>query len=337
MGLRVGVIGATGLVGREMLTILAERGFPADEVLAIASRRSLGTEVTFGETVLKTHDIEQVDFSKLDLVLMAAGGEVAKNWAPKIADAGALVIDNSSAWRMDEGVPLVVPEVNPEAIDAAKAKRIIANPNCTTIEMVVALKPIQDEVGIKRVVAATYQSTSGAGQHAMDELWDQTKSIYVNEMLEPREFTKQIAFNVIPHIDVFQEDGATKEEWKMVVETQKILAADIAVTATCVRVPTFVGHGVAVNLELNDEMTAPQAKALLRESPGIMLVDKREDGGYITPVEAAGEFAVYVSRVRKDPTLTHGLSLWVCADNLRKGAALNAVQIAELALNRGLV
>lgn len=337
MGLRVAVIGATGLVGREILGILHEREFPIDQVFSVASRRSLGTEVTFGDDILKTNDIETFDFEKVDLVLMAAGGDVAKQWAPKIAEMGVLVIDNSSAFRTDDAVPLIVPEVNADAIMQARPVNIIANPNCSTIQMLVALKPIHDEVGIKRIVAATYQSVSGAGQHAMDELWDQTKSIYVNDMLEPRSFTKQIAFNAIPHIDDFMEDGSTREEWKMRVETHKILSPDVALTASCVRIPTFVGHGIALNIEMNGAMTAHECKALLRESPGMMLVDKREDGGYITPVEAAGEFAVYASRIRKDPTLEHGLSMWVCADNLRKGAALNAVQIAELALNRGVM
>jgi aspartate-semialdehyde dehydrogenase len=336
MGLRVAVVGATGNVGREMLEILSERMFPADEVVAIASRRSLGVEVSYGEKTLKVKDIEQVDFSSFDLVLMSAGGAVAKEWAPKIGALGPVVIDNSSAWRMDPRVPLVVPEVNPDAVADYGKLNIIANPNCSTAQLVVALKPLHDHAKIKRVVVATYQSVSGAGKEAMEELWTQTRGLFVNDELVKEHFTKQIAFNVIPHIDTFMEDGYTKEEWKMMVETKKILDSSIKLTATCVRVPVFVGHSEAVNIEFENPISAEEAQEILREAPGIVLIDRREDEGYITPVEAAGEFATYVSRVRTDPTVENGLSLWCVSDNLRKGAALNAVQIAELMLNRGL-
>mgnify|MGYP000008489765 FL=1 len=337
MGVKVAVFGATGAVGKEMLTILAERLFPADEVYALATRKSMGVELSYGEKTLKCQDVETFDYSKVDLVLMSAGGEPSKEWAPKIAKAGAIVVDNSSAWRMDPDVPLVVPEVNLDALDGVKKKGIVANPNCSTIQLVVALKPIHDRVGIKRVSCATYQSVSGAGQEGMDELWTQTKGIYVNDQPTPQKFTKQIAFNVIPHIDVFMEDGATKEEWKMTVETKKILDPKIKLFATCARVPVFVGHSIAAHLELEDEMSADEARALLRESPGLMVIDKREDEGYVTPVECVGEFATFVSRVREDPTVENGLALWVVSDNLRKGAALNAVQIAEGLLNKGLL
>ena len=328
MGVKVAVFGATGAVGKEMLTILAERLFPADEVYALATRKSMGVELSYGERTLKCQDVETFDYSKVDLVLMSAGGEPSKEWAPKIAKAGAIVVDNSSAWRMDPDVPLVVPEVNLDALDGVKKKGIVANPNCSTIQLV---------VGIKRVSCATYQSVSGAGQEGMDELWTQTKGIYVNDQPTPQKFTKQIAFNVIPHIDVFMEDGATKEEWKMTVETKKILDPKIKLFATCARVPVFVGHSIAAHLELEDEMSADEARALLRESPGLMVIDKREDEGYVTPVECVGEFATFVSRVREDPTVENGLALWVVSDNLRKGAALNAVQIAEGLLNKGLL
>ncbi|MBR9824928.1 MAG: aspartate-semialdehyde dehydrogenase [Alphaproteobacteria bacterium] len=334
MGLKLAVFGATGAVGKEMLEILAERLFPADEVYALASRKSMGVELSYGEKTLVCKDAETFDFSKVDLVLMSAGGDVSREWAPKIADAGAIVVDNSSAWRMDPDVPLIVPEVNSEALDEIK-KGIIANPNCSTIQLMVALKPIHDRARIKRVNCATYQSVSGAGQAAMDELWTQTKGIYVNDSVEPQAFTKQIAFNVIPHIDVFMEDGATKEEWKMVVETKKILDPSIKLFATCARVPVFVGHSIAAHLELEEELSADEARDLLRTSPGLMVIDKHEDEGYVTPVESVGEFATFVSRVREDPTVDNGLALWVVSDNLRKGAALNAVQIAEGLLNRG--
>lgn len=335
MSLKLAVFGATGAVGKEILEILAERLFPAEEVFALASRKSMGVEVSYGEKTLTCKDAETFDFSTVDLVLMSAGGDVSKTWAPKIAAAGAVVIDNSSAWRTDPDVPLIVPEVNPDAVDGFAAKKIIANPNCSTIQLMVALKPIHDRAGIKRVSCATYQSVSGAGQAAMDELWMQTKGIYVNDSVDPDAFTKQIAFNVIPHIDAFMEDGATKEEWKMVVETKKILDPAIKLFATCVRVPVFVGHSIAAHLELENELSADEARDLMRSSPGLLVVDKHDDEGYVTPVESVGEFATFVSRVREDPTVENGLALWVVADNLRKGAALNAVQIAELLLNRG--
>ncbi|MHA6287988.1 aspartate-semialdehyde dehydrogenase [Maricaulis sp. CAU 1757] len=337
MGVRVAVFGATGAVGKEMLTILAERLFPADKVHALASRKSMGVELSYGDRTLKCESVDGFDFSKVDLVLMSAGGEVAKDWAPRIAKTGAVVVDNSSAWRMDPDVPLVVPEVNLDAIDGVKKKNIVANPNCSTIQLMVALKPLHDRAGISRVSCATYQSVSGAGQAAMDELWTQTKGIYVNDGVTPDAFTKQIAFNVIPHIDVFMEDGSTKEEWKMMAETKKILDPKIKLFATCVRVPVFVGHAIAAHIELDEPLSADEARDLLRESPGLMVIDKREDEGYVTPVESVGEFATFVSRVREDPTVENGLALWVVADNLRKGAALNAVQIAEALNNRGLL
>jgi aspartate-semialdehyde dehydrogenase len=336
MSLRVAVVGATGNVGREMLNILDERLFPATEVTALASRRSIGVEVSFGDRTLKCKDLENFDFRDQDLVLMSAGGAVSKEWSPKIAAQGPVVIDNSSAWRMDARVPLIVPEVNPDAIAGYDKLNIIANPNCSTAQLVVALKPLHDAAKIKRVVVATYQSVSGAGKEAMDELWTQTRAIYVNDDLVKEQFTKQIAFNVIPHIDVFMEDGSTKEEWKMVAETKKILDPAIKLTATCVRVPVFVGHSEAVNIEFERPISANEARDILREAPGLMVVDKREDEGYVTPVECVGEFATYVSRIREDPTVENGLNLWCVSDNLRKGAALNAVQIAELMLNRGL-
>jgi aspartate-semialdehyde dehydrogenase len=336
MSLRVAVVGATGNVGREMLNILDERLFPTTEVTALASRRSIGVEVSFGDRTLKCKDLENFDFRGQDIVLMSAGGAVSKEWSPKIAAQGPVVIDNSSAWRMDARVPLVVPEVNPDAIAGYDKLNIIANPNCSTAQLVVALKPLHDAAKIKRVVVATYQSVSGAGKEAMDELWTQTRAIYVNDDLVKEQFTKQIAFNVIPHIDAFMEDGTTKEEWKMVAETKKILDPAIKLTATCVRVPVFVGHSEAVNIEFEQPISANEARDILREAPGLMVVDKREDEGYITPVECVGEFATYVSRIREDPTVENGLNLWCVSDNLRKGAALNAVQIAELMLNRGL-
>ena len=338
MGYRVVVVGATGNVGREMLAILSEREFPIDEVAAVASSRSQGTEVEFGDTgkMLKVKNIEHFDFTGWDIALFSAGSSVAQNYAPKAAAAGCVVIDNSSYYRMDPDVPLVVPEVNPDAIDGYKARNIIANPNCSTAQMVVVLKPLHDAATIKRVVVATYQSTSGAGKEGMDELFEQSRNIFVGDPAVPRKFTKQIAFNVIPHIDVFLDDGSTKEEWKMVVETKKIIDPKIKVTATCVRVPVFVGHSEAIHIEFENELSAEQAQDILRESPGIMLVDKREDGGYVTPVECAGDSATYVSRVRDDPTVDNGIVLWCVSDNLRKGAALNAVQIAELLGRRHL-
>ena len=341
MGYRVAVVGATGNVGREMLNILAEREFPCDEIAAVASSRSVGTEIEFGDTgkMLKVKNIEHFDFTGWDIALFAAGSEPTKIYAPKAAAAGCVVIDNSSLYRMDPDVPLIVPEVNPDAIDGYKARNIIANPNCSTAQMVVALKPLHDAAKITRVVVSTYQSTSGAGKAGMDELFSQSRAIFVGDSVESHKFTKQIAFNVIPHIDVFLDDGFTKEEWKMVVETKKILDPKIKVTATCVRVPVFVGHSEAINIEFENEISAEQAQKILREAPGVMLVDKREDGGYVTPVECVGEYATFISRVREDSTVENGLSLWCVSDNLRKGAALNAVQIAELLgrryLNKG--
>jgi aspartate-semialdehyde dehydrogenase len=337
MEFNVAVVGATGNVGQEMLAILDERQFPVAEVFAIASRQSIGREVSFGDKTLKCRDLETFDFSKVDIALFAAGGSVAREWAPKAARAGAVVIDNSSHFRMDPDVPLIVPEVNAEAVRGFAKKNIIANPNCSTAQLVVALKPLHDAATIKRVVVSTYQSTSGKGKAAMDELFTQTKGIYVNDSATPEQFTKQIAFNVIPHIDAFMEDGYTKEEWKMVVETKKILDPKIKLTATCVRVPVFVGHSEAVTVEFERPISDDEAREILREAPGILVVDKREDGGYVTPVECVGEFATFVSRIRVDPTVDNGLSFWCVSDNLRKGAALNAVQIAETLINRGLL
>ncbi|SMF76079.1 aspartate-semialdehyde dehydrogenase [Allosphingosinicella indica] len=338
MGYRVVVVGATGNVGREMLNILAERQFPVDEIAAVASPRSTGDVIDFGDSgqELKVRNIEHFDFAGWDIALFAAGSAASKAYAPGAAAAGCTVIDNSSLFRMDPDVPLIVPEVNAHAIDGYRAKNIIANPNCSTAQMVVALKPLHDFARIKRVVVATYQSVSGAGKSGMDELFEQSRNIFVGDSAESKTFTKQIAFNVIPHIDAFLDDGSTKEEWKMVVETKKILDPKIKVTATCVRVPVFVGHSEAINIEFENEISAKDAQRILREAPGVMLVDKREDGGYVTPVEAVGEYATYVSRVREDPTVDNGLSLWCVSDNLRKGAALNAVQIAELLGRRHL-
>jgi aspartate-semialdehyde dehydrogenase len=338
MGYRMVVVGATGNVGREILNVLAERQFPADEVAAVASPRSTGDIIDFGDSgkELKVQNIEHFDFEGWDIALFAAGSDVSRLHAPRAAAAGCTVIDNSSYYRMDPDVPLIVPEVNPEAIDGYRVKNIIANPNCSTAQMVVALKPLHDAATIKRVVVATYQSVSGAGKAGMDELFEQSRNIFVGDSNAPVKFTKQIAFNVIPHIDEFLDDGSTKEEWKMVVETKKILGSSIKVTATCVRVPVFVGHSEAINIEFEDEISAEQAQSILRESPGVMLVDKREDGGYVTPVECVGDYATFVSRVREDPTVDNGLSMWVVSDNLRKGAALNAVQIAELLGRRHL-
>ncbi|MBM6580920.1 aspartate-semialdehyde dehydrogenase [Microvirga sp. BT689] len=336
MGFKIAVVGATGNVGREMLSILAERAFPADEVVALASRRSQGTEVSFGDRTLKTKTLDTYDFSDVDICLMSAGGEVSKEWSPKIAAQGAVVIDNSSAWRYDPDVPLVVPEVNAEALRNMK-KGIIANPNCSTAQLVVALKPLHDHATIKRVVVATYQSVSGAGKDGMDELDRQTKALYSLQDVQEKKFPKRIAFNLIPHIDVFMEDGYTKEEWKMMAETKKILDPKIKLTATCVRVPVFISHSEAVNVEFEKPITADEARDILRAAPGILVVDKREPGGYITPHEAAGEDATYISRIREDITVENGLSFWCVSDNLRKGAALNAVQIAEAMANRGLL
>ena len=332
MGYRVVVAGATGNVGREMLNILAEREFPIDEVAAVASSRSQGDQIEFGETgkMLKVQNIDNFDWTGWDMALFAIGSDATAIHAPKAAAAGCVVIDNSSFYRMDPDVPLIVPEVNPEAIAGYKRKNIIANPNCSTAQLVVALKPLHDAAKILRVVVATYQSVSGAGKDGMDELFEQSRNIFVGDSAEPRKFTKQIAFNVIPHIDVFLDDGSTKEEWKMVVETKKILDPKIKVIATCVRVPVFVGHSEAVHIEFENEISAKKAQSILREAPGVMLVDKREDGGYVTPVECVGDYATFVSRVREDSTVENGLALWCVSDNLRKGAALNAVQIAEL-------
>ncbi|WP_171124196.1 MULTISPECIES: aspartate-semialdehyde dehydrogenase [unclassified Ruegeria] len=331
MGYRVVVAGATGNVGREMLNILAERQFPVDELAVLASRRSLGTEVSFGDKTLTTQDIDTFDFTGWDMALFAIGSDATKVYAPKAAAAGCVVIDNSSLYRYDPDIPLIVPECNPQAIHDYKNKNIIANPNCSTAQMVVALKPLHDRARIKRVVVSTYQSVSGAGKDGMDELWDQTKAIYnPTTEVEPKKFQKQIAFNVIPQIDVFMEDGSTKEEWKMVVETKKIVDPSIKVTATCVRVPVFVGHSEAVNIEFEEFLDEDEARDILREAPGIMVIDKREDGGYVSPIECAGDFATFISRIRQDSTIENGINLWCVSDNLRKGAALNAVQIAEL-------
>ena len=330
MGYKVAVVGATGNVGREILSILAERRFPADEVIAVASERSAGQEVSFGEDdVLKVQDLSRFDFRGIDIVLSSPGAKVSAAYAPKAAAAGAVIIDNTSHFRMDPDVPLVVPEVNPQALAGYTKRHIIANPNCSTMQMVVALKPLHDLARIRRIVVSTYQSVSGAGREAMDELFNQTRAIYMNGPVERHKFTKQIAFNVIPHVDVFMEDGATKEEWKMVVETKKILDPTIKVHATCVRVPVFICHSEAVNLEFEKPITPEHARAALRRAPGVSVVDHRADEGYVTPVECAGDDLVYVSRIRADPTIENGLSLWVVSDNLRKGAALNAVQIAE--------
>ncbi len=338
MGYRIAVVGATGNVGREMMNVLADRKFPVDEIYALASRRSLGTEVSFADRTLKCQDLEQFDFSKVDICLMSAGSSVSKDWSPRIGAKGCVVIDNSSFWRYDQDVPLVVPEVNAEAVRGYTKKNIIANPNCSTAQMVVALKPLHDAARITRIVVSTYQSVSGAGKEAMDELWNQTKGKYVpGTEYEPKKFPKQIAFNCIPHIDVFMEDGYTKEEWKMLVETKKILDPKIKVTATCVRVPVFVGHSESVNIEFERPITPEEAREILRNAPGILVVDKLEPGGYATPVECAGEYATYVSRIREDATVENGLAMWIVSDNLLKGAALNAVQIAETMIEMQLL
>jgi aspartate-semialdehyde dehydrogenase len=337
MGYRVVVVGATGTVGREMLNILAERQFPVDEIAVLSSRKSMGSEVSFGDKTLKTKDLDTFDFSGWDMALFAIGSDATKIYAPKAAAAGCVVIDNSSLYRYDPDVPLIVPEVNADAITGYSKKNIIANPNCSTAQMVVALKPLHDRARIKRVVVSTYQSVSGAGKGGIDELWDQTKSIYNPVDDKPaRNFTKQIAFNVIPHIDVFLDDGSTKEEWKMVAETKKIVDPSIKVTATCVRVPVFVGHSEAVNIEFEEFLDEHEARDILREAPGVMVIDKREDGGYVTPIECVGDYATFISRIRQDSTIDNGLNLWCVSDNLRKGAALNAVQIAETLGNRVL-
>lgn len=337
MGYKVAVVGATGNVGREMLSILAERQFPADEVVALASSSSLGTEVSYGDKTLKCKVLDHYDFSTTDICLMSAGGGVSKEWSPRIGAQGCVVIDNSSSWRYDADVPLIVPEVNADAISTFKKKNIIANPNCSTAQLVVALKPLHDYAKIKRVVVSTYQSVSGAGKEGMDELFAQTRAVFVSDSVEAKKFTKRIAFNVIPHIDVFMEDGFTKEEWKMMAETKKILDPKIKLTATCVRVPVFIGHSEAVNVEFESPVTVEKAREILRAAPGILVIDKHENGGYITPHEAAGEDATYISRIREDATVENGLAFWCVSDNLRKGAALNAVQIAEVLINRKLI
>jgi aspartate-semialdehyde dehydrogenase len=341
MGYRVAVVGATGNVGREMLNILSERKFPASEVIALASARSQGQEISFGDKRLKVQNLENFNFKGVDFALMSAGSAIAREWGEKIGATGCIVVDNSSFWRYHADVPLVVPEVNAPVLDAYMArndrKNIIANPNCSTAQMVVALKPLHDFATIKRVVVATYQSVSGAGKEAVDELWTQTKGIYVNDKPTPKKFTKQIAFNVIPHIDVFMEDGQTKEEWKMVAETKKILDPKIKLTATCVRVPVFVGHSEAINIEFEKPIGVDEARELLSEAPGVQVIDRREAGGYATPIEAVGEYDTFVSRIREDVTVENGLSIWVVSDNLRKGAALNTVQILETLIERNLV
>jgi aspartate-semialdehyde dehydrogenase len=337
MGYSVAVVGATGNVGREMLAILAERSFPADEVVALASRRSQGLEVSYGDRTLKVKALEHHDFSQTDICLMSAGSTVSKQWSPKIASAGAVVIDNSSCWRYDIDVPLIVPEVNADAIAGFRNRGIIANPNCSTAQLVVALKPLHDHAKIKRVVVSTYQSVSGAGKDAMDELFSQSKAVFTLDEVEAKKFPKRIAFNVIPHIDVFMEDGYTKEEWKMLVETKKILDPKIKVTATCVRVPVFISHSEAVNVEFENPITPEEARDILRSAPGCLVIDSHEPGGYVTPYEAAGEDATYISRIREDATVENGLAMWIVSDNLRKGAALNAIQIAECLVNRKLI
>lgn len=337
MGFKVAVAGATGNVGREMLNILEERGFPADEVVPLASRRSQGTEVSYGDKTLKVRALDTYDFSDTDICLMSAGGSVSQEWSPKIGRQGCVVIDNSSAWRYDADVPLIVPEVNPDAIAGFTKKNIIANPNCSTAQLVVALKPLHDAAKIKRVVVSTYQSVSGAGKEGMDELFEQSRAVFVADPISTKKFTKRIAFNVIPHIDVFMEDGYTKEEWKMVAETKKMLDPKIKLTATAVRVPVFIGHSEAVNIEFENPITPEEAREILREAPGCQVIDKHENGGYITPYKSAGEDATFISRIREDITVENGLAMWVVSDNLRKGAALNAIQIAELLVARGLI
>jgi aspartate-semialdehyde dehydrogenase len=337
MAFKVAIAGATGNVGREMLSILAERRFPVSEVVALASSRSIGQEVSFGNKTLKCKHLDTYDFSDTDICLMSAGGDVSKQWSPKIGQQGCVVIDNSSAFRYDQDVPLIVPEVNGDAVAGFSKKNIIANPNCSTAQLVVALKPLHDAAKIIRVVVSTYQSVSGAGKDAMDELFSQTRAVFVSDPVESKKFTKRIAFNVIPHIDVFMEDGYTKEEWKMMVETKKILDPKIKLTATCVRVPVFISHAEAVNIEMENPLSPDEARELLRVAPGVLVVDKHENGGYITPHEAAGEDATYISRIREDATVENGLSFWCVSDNLRKGAALNAVQIAEALVSRKLI
>ena len=337
MSIKIAVVGATGNVGREILNILDERMFPCDEVVALASRKSMGRELSYGDKTLKVKNLETFDFSDIDIALFSAGSKISEKWGPIAASAGAIVIDNSSFWRYHDDVPLIVPEVNPDDIKYYKNRGIIANPNCSTSQLVVVLKPLHDFAKIKRVVVSTYQSVSGAGNAAMEELFNQTKGIFVNQAAEPENFTRQIAFNVIPHIDIFHDDGFTKEEWKMLSETKKIIDKSIKLTATCVRVPVFVGHSEAVNIEFEKSISPEKARAILRDSPGVMLVDDPEDEKYVTPIECVGDYATFVSRVREDISVKNGLAMWVVSDNLRKGAALNAVQIAELLLNKKYV
>ena len=337
MSIKIAVVGATGNVGREILNILDERMFPCDEVVTLASRKSMGRELSYGDKTLKVKNLETYDFSDIDIALFSAGSKISEKWGPIAASAGAIVIDNSSFWRYHDDVPLIVPEVNPDDIKYYKKRGIIANPNCSTSQLVVVLKPLHDFAKIKRVVVSTYQSVSGAGNAAMEELFNQTKGIFVNQAAEPENFTRQIAFNVIPHIDIFHDDGFTKEEWKMLSETKKIIDKNIKLTATCVRVPVFVGHSEAVNIEFEKSISPEKARAILRDSPGVMLVDDPEDEKYVTPIECVGDYATFVSRVREDITVENGLAMWVVSDNLRKGAALNAVQIAELLLNKKYV
>ena len=337
MGYKVAVVGATGNVGREMLNILAERQFPADQVIALASSRSIGAEVSYGDKTLKCKQLDHYDFADTDICLMSAGGDTSKEWSPRIGAQKCVVIDNSSAWRYDQDVPLIVPEVNADAVKDFTKKYIIANPNCSTAQLVVALKPLHDFATITRVVVSTYQSVSGAGKEGMDELDRQTKALYSLGDVQIKKFPKRIAFNLIPHIDVFMEDGYTKEEWKMMVETKKILDPKIKLTATCVRVPVFISHSEAVNVEFEKPISVEEARKILRAAPGVLVIDKHEPGGYITPHEAAGEDATYISRIREDATVENGLTFWCVSDNLRKGAALNAIQIAETLINRKLI
>ena len=337
MSIKIAVVGATGSVGREILNILDERMFPCDEVVALASRKSMGRELSYGDKTLKVKNLETYDFSDTDIALFSAGSKISEKWGPIASSAGASVIDNSSFWRYHDDVPLIVPEVNPDDIKDCKKRGIIANPNCSTSQLVVVLKPLHDFAKITRVVVSTYQSVSGAGNAAMEELFNQTKGIFVNQAAEPENFTRQIAFNVIPHIDIFHDDGYTKEEWKMLSETKKIIDKNIKLTATCVRVPVFVGHSEAVNIEFEKPISPEKARTILRDSPGIMLVDDPEDEKYVTPIECVGDYATFVSRVRADITVKNGLTMWIVSDNLRKGAALNAVQIAELLLNKKYV
>jgi aspartate-semialdehyde dehydrogenase len=337
MGFKVAVVGATGNVGREMLGILAERSFPADEVVALASRKSMGVDVSYGDRTLKCKALDHYDFTDVDICLMSAGSAVSKEFSPRIAAKGAVVIDNSSCWRYDSDVPLVVPEVNADALAGFRKRGIIANPNCSTVQLVVALKPLHDHARIKRVVVSTYQSVSGAGKDAMDELFSQTKAVFTAGEIKTRNFPKRIAFNLIPQIDVFMEDGFTKEEWKMVAETKKILDPKIKLVATCVRVPVFIGHSESVNIEFEQPIGVDEARQILSRAPGCVVLDRREPGGYVTPYECAGEDATYISRIREDATVENGLVLWCVSDNLRKGAALNTIQIAETLIKRKLI